>query len=69
MTTDSSDETSFSEDRTEDAAFSTEYDGCDQYFPAGHLKSNFLCNLGYGDASKLYLRAPRRDFGEVCTVL
>ena len=26
--------------------------GCDQeFFPEGHVKTNFLCNLGYGDPS------------------
>ena len=44
--------------------------GCEQeFFPDGHLKSNFLCNLGYGDESKLYPRAPRLDFNEACTLL
>jgi 3-hydroxypropanoate dehydrogenase len=48
----------------------TECEGCEQeFFPAGHVKSNFLCNLGYGDASKLYTRAPRLEFNEACTVL
>jgi 3-hydroxypropanoate dehydrogenase len=47
-----------------------ECEGCEQeFFPAGHVRSNFLCNLGYGDASKLYPRAPRLEFGEACTVL
>ena len=33
-----------------------ECEGCEQeFFPAGHVKSNFLCNLGYGDASKLII--------------
>ena len=28
---------------------------CEQeFFPAGHVKSNFLCNIGYGDRSKLF---------------
>jgi 3-hydroxypropanoate dehydrogenase len=32
-----------------------ECEGCEQeFFPAGHVKSNFLCNLGYADASKFY---------------
>ena len=30
-----------------------------EFFPDGRWKSNFLCNLGYGDASKLHPRAPR----------
>src|ERR1700739_4967938 len=39
------------------------------FFPAGHVKSNFLCNLGYGDPSKLFPRSPRLDFKEACTVM
>ncbi|HSB16689.1 MAG TPA: malonic semialdehyde reductase [Bryobacteraceae bacterium] len=47
-----------------------ECEGCEQeFFPAGHVKSNFLCNLGYGDASRLYPRAPRLEFDEACTLL
>jgi 3-hydroxypropanoate dehydrogenase len=44
--------------------------GCDEeFFPEGHVKSNFLCNLGYGDPSKLHPRAPRLDFKEACSLL
>jgi 3-hydroxypropanoate dehydrogenase len=44
--------------------------GCDQeFFPDGHLKSNFLCNLGYGDRSKLFPRHPRLGFSEACSIL
>lgn len=47
-----------------------ECEGCEQeFFPAGHVKSNFLCNLGYGDESKLFPRAPRLTFKEACTLL
>jgi len=47
-----------------------ECEGCEQeFFPAGHVKSNFLCNLGYGDTSKLFPRAPRLEFHEACTLL
>jgi 3-hydroxypropanoate dehydrogenase len=43
---------------------------CEQeFFPAGHVKSNFLCNLGYGDPSKLYPRSPRLDFNEACNLI
>jgi 3-hydroxypropanoate dehydrogenase len=43
---------------------------CEQeFFPEGHVKSNFLCNLGYGDRSKLYPRSPRLEFSEACTLL
>jgi 3-hydroxypropanoate dehydrogenase len=40
-----------------------------EFFPDGKWKSNFLCNLGYGDKSKLYPRNPRLDFEEACQVL
>ena len=41
----------------------------EEFFGAGHVKSNFLCNLGYGDASKLHPREPRLEFNEACTIL
>jgi len=37
--------------------------------PESQWKSNFLCNLGYGDASKLFPRSPRLDFDEACRLL
>jgi 3-hydroxypropanoate dehydrogenase len=40
-----------------------------EFFPDGKWKANFLCNLGYGDASKLYPRQPRLSFGEACKML
>ena len=44
--------------------------GCEQeFFPEGHVRSNFLCNLGYGDSSKLFPRSPRLAFEEACTLL
>lgn len=47
-----------------------ECEGCDQeFFPEGHVRSNFLCNLGYGDPSKLLPRSPRLKFEEACTLL
>lgn len=43
---------------------------CDQeFFPRTHVRSNFLCNLGYGDPSKLYPRGPRLEFDEACALL
>jgi 3-hydroxypropanoate dehydrogenase len=33
------------------------------------VKSNFLCNIGYGDASKQFPRNPRLDFEEACRLL
>jgi len=41
----------------------------EEFFPAGHVKSNFLCNLGYGDRSKLFPRSSRLDFSEACTLM
>ncbi|HQR08532.1 MAG TPA: malonic semialdehyde reductase [Gemmatales bacterium] len=42
----------------------------DELFFAGtYVKSNFLCNLGYGDASKLYPRSPRLSFDEACKTI
>jgi 3-hydroxypropanoate dehydrogenase len=47
-----------------------ECEGCLQEFlPEGHVRSNFLCNLGYGDASKLFPRNPRLAFDEACMLL
>ena len=44
--------------------------GCDQeFFSEGHVKSNFLCNLGYGDPGTLYPRLPRLTFTEACSLL
>ncbi|WP_444917662.1 malonic semialdehyde reductase [Microbulbifer sp. JMSA003] len=40
-----------------------------EHFPDCHIKSNFLCNLGYGETDKLYPRNPRLDFDEVCRTL
>jgi 3-hydroxypropanoate dehydrogenase len=40
-----------------------------EFFGDGKWKVNFLCNLGYGDHSKLYPRNPRLDFEEACLVL
>jgi 3-hydroxypropanoate dehydrogenase len=40
-----------------------------EFFPEGHVKSTFLCNMGYGDPATLMPRSPRLDFSEVCTLL
>lgn len=40
-----------------------------EFFPDGRWKSNFLCNLGYGDAAKLYPRNPRLSFEEACQIV
>jgi len=38
------------------------------FFPDGRWKSNFLCNLGKGDASKIFGRSPRLSFEEACRI-
>jgi 3-hydroxypropanoate dehydrogenase len=44
--------------------------GCDQeFFAEGQVKTNFLCNLGYGDPAGLYPRLPRLTFAEACSLL
>jgi 3-hydroxypropanoate dehydrogenase len=39
------------------------------FFPDGKWKVNLLCNLGYGDASKLHPRNPRLNFEEAAVIL
>jgi 3-hydroxypropanoate dehydrogenase len=44
--------------------------GVDREFFAGtNIKSNFLCSLGYGDASVLLPRSPRFDFDEMARII
>ena len=40
-----------------------------KFFPDGKVRSNFLCNLGYGDPAKLHARAPRLAFDDACRIL
>jgi len=45
-------------------------DGVDHAFFAGTaIKSNFLCNIGYGDAARLRPRGPRLSFDEACRIV
>ncbi len=37
------------------------------FFPDGRFKTNFLCNIGYGDESKIFARSPRMSFEDACT--
>jgi len=39
-----------------------------EFFPGTSVRVNFLCNLGYGDAAKLFPRSPRLDFEDVATL-
>jgi 3-hydroxypropanoate dehydrogenase len=40
-----------------------------EFFPDGKWKANFLCNLGYGDGTRLSPRNPRLSFDEACLIL
>lgn len=40
-----------------------------EFFPDGKVKANFLCNIGYGDHTKLKPRNPRLGFDEVCKIV
>jgi len=39
------------------------------FFPDGKWRSNFLINIGYGDATKLLPRHPRLTFEEACRIV
>ena len=39
------------------------------FFPDSQLRSNFLCNLGYGDPSKMMERLPRMPIEQACQFL
>ena len=40
-----------------------------EFFADGKYKSLFICGIGYGDKSKIYDRAPRLDFVDVCSII
>lgn len=40
-----------------------------EFFSNSKIKSNFLCNIGYGEPEKLSPRSPRFEFNEVCEIL
>ncbi|TAN61113.1 MAG: malonic semialdehyde reductase [Magnetospirillum sp.] len=40
-----------------------------EFFAGTTVKSNFLINIGHGDAAGLHPRGPRLGFDEACTVL
>jgi 3-hydroxypropanoate dehydrogenase len=39
------------------------------FFSGTTWRSNFICNLGYGDHAKLFPRNPRLSFEEACKIL
>ena len=40
-----------------------------EFLSAEGWRSNFLCNLGYGDPEGLFPRSPRFDFADACRLL
>lgn len=50
----------FDNDRVDDLFFADDN---------SHYRSNFLCNLGYGDKTQLYPRSPRLPFDKACKLL
>jgi 3-hydroxypropanoate dehydrogenase len=40
-----------------------------EFFPDGRVKSNFLCNVGYGDPTKVLVKLARPSFEEACTLV
>ncbi|WMW79047.1 malonic semialdehyde reductase [Undibacterium cyanobacteriorum] len=40
-----------------------------EFFAGSNVKVNFVCNLGYGDAAKLFPRSPRLSFDEACKIV
>lgn len=45
-------------------------EACDQEFFAGtNLKSNFICNIGYGDPDTVRPRGPRPTFDEISEIM
>jgi 3-hydroxypropanoate dehydrogenase len=39
------------------------------FFPDGHVKANFLCNIGHGDPQGLFPRSPRHAFADVAKIV
>lgn len=40
-----------------------------EFFPHGEIRSNFLCNIGYGDKGALHPRQPRLAFDDACDIV
>jgi 3-hydroxypropanoate dehydrogenase len=40
-----------------------------EFFPEGHVKSNVLINIGYGDGGKLFPRSPRFSFDQMAKII
>ena len=40
-----------------------------EFFAGTTIKSNFLCNVGYGDEKSVWQKLPRPSFDSICTLL
>ena len=40
-----------------------------EFFADTTIKSNFLCNVGYGDESAVWQKLPRPSFDSICTLI
>jgi 3-hydroxypropanoate dehydrogenase len=40
-----------------------------EFFGGTHVKSNFLCSIGYADPAAIFPRGPRFEFEDICQVL
>jgi len=40
-----------------------------EFFADTQIKSNFICNLGYGDENSVFPRSPRMPFDDACQIL
>jgi 3-hydroxypropanoate dehydrogenase len=41
----------------------------EEFFADTTIKSNFLCNVGYGDESAVWQKLPRPSFDTICTLI
>ena len=39
------------------------------FWPEGKIKANFICNIGYGDDTKIFPRGARLSFDQACRIL
>jgi 3-hydroxypropanoate dehydrogenase len=40
-----------------------------EFWAGTKIKTNFICNIGHGDAAKVMQRLPRFEFAEICKIL
>ncbi|MBT5559288.1 MAG: hypothetical protein HOJ88_05285 [Proteobacteria bacterium] len=41
----------------------------EEFFAGTTIKSNFLCNVGYGDEASVWQKLPRPSFDSICTII